>query len=244
MYVWFTDEEIWKLLKGILSPDREKVCEYVERIVELTGIEPGARVLDISSREGYFSIEFARRGFKVTSIEVMKPFIESAKKLAKKEGLQIEFINDDIRNFSRSEYYDLIIHTSVPFGYFEEREDDFRVIKNMFRSLKNGGKFLLLLNGKELSLKKFLKKEWMNIKHTYYLIENTITENWESIITHWTVLKYRKRIEFDTKMRLFSGTEIYSILLHSGFHQIKLLGSLKGIPYNEDAVDLFALATK
>ena len=244
MYIWFTDKEIWKLLKGIVFPDREKVSGLVEEIISLTGVEPGARVLDISSREGFFSIEFAKRGFSVTSIEVVKPFVENAEKLAKKEGVNIEFISEDIRYFSRSEYYDLIIHTSVPFGYFEKREDDFRVVKNMFRSLKNGGRFLLLLNSKELSLKKFQKREWMSVKHTYYLVENAITENWESIVTHWTVLKYRKRIEFDTKMRLFSGTEIHSILLHSGFQQIRLIGSLSGIPYNQDAVDLYALAIK
>ena len=49
--------------------------------------------------------------------------------------------------------------------------------------------------------------------------------------------------EFSLSLRLYSGVELSSLLVESGFREVKLLGDLNGRPYDHTAGRLIALAT-
>ena len=52
--------------------------------------------------------------------------------------------------FCQENTYDLVLSMYSSFGYFDNPEDDFSVLQNARVSLKDGGKLLLDVRGKEI----------------------------------------------------------------------------------------------
>jgi 2-polyprenyl-3-methyl-5-hydroxy-6-metoxy-1,4-benzoquinol methylase len=106
-------------------------------------------ILDIGCGTGRHSLELARRGYKVTGIDLSESMIRRAKSLAEKENLKIDFQVKDARNFSLNESFDLaIMICEGAFPLMETDEMNFAILKNAYSSLKPGGKFIFTtLNG-------------------------------------------------------------------------------------------------
>jgi SAM-dependent methyltransferase len=68
--------------------------EFVERL----NLKPGTRVLDVACGSGNQSIPAARRGAKVTGVDIAPNLIEQARKRAETEGLEIQFDEGDAEN--------------------------------------------------------------------------------------------------------------------------------------------------
>jgi SAM-dependent methyltransferase len=70
---------------------REIGISEAEAFVSRMALEPGARVLDIACGTGNTTIPLARRGARVTGLDMMPHFLEEARTRAAREGLRIHF---------------------------------------------------------------------------------------------------------------------------------------------------------
>jgi len=70
---------------------REIGVTEAEGFVARMGLEPGARVLDIACGTGNVTIPLARRGARVTGLDMMPHLLEEARARADREGLRIRF---------------------------------------------------------------------------------------------------------------------------------------------------------
>ena len=122
----------------------------VEAALKLLGLKPKGRVLDLCCGPGRHSLELARRGFAVVGVDNTAGYIAEAKKRAKSEKLKVEFVKGDMRCFRRLGAFDAVINMFTAFGYFKNPRDDRRVLENIHRSLKPGGKLLMEMLGKEI----------------------------------------------------------------------------------------------
>ncbi|NVM56334.1 MAG: class I SAM-dependent methyltransferase [Candidatus Helarchaeota archaeon] len=160
------------------------------------------------------------------------------------DKLEIEFIQEDMRSFSRSETFDAIINLFTSFGYFENLEDDKKVLRNIYSSLKSGGKLLMDIIGKEIIPRIYHEHDWYEKEGTFYLEERKPINGWERIKNRWIMIKGGEKHEFEITHRLYSGTELSWLLSEAGFQSIKLFGSLEGTPYDNTAQRLIAVAIK
>jgi len=147
---WHEQDTFWKTVAPVLFVQRrwEDAPAEVEQVVSLLGIEPGAHVLDLCCGVGRHSLELARRGFQVTGVDRTRPYLDRAARQAEAEGLKVEFVQSDMRDFCRPDAFDAVVNLFTSFGYFEDPEDDCQVALNMYRSLKSGGVFLIDMMGK------------------------------------------------------------------------------------------------
>lgn len=102
---WFEDEEFWREFKPILFHGGrvEKTQEQVDRFEEFLGLRRGDKVLDQCCGIGRHSLELARRGYEVTGVDLCRGYLEKAREEAEKEGLNVEFVREDMREFERKE---------------------------------------------------------------------------------------------------------------------------------------------
>jgi SAM-dependent methyltransferase len=70
---------------------REIGAPEAEGFVARMGLAPGARVLDVACGTGNVTIPLARRGAKVTGLDLMPHLLEEARARAAREGLRIRF---------------------------------------------------------------------------------------------------------------------------------------------------------
>jgi SAM-dependent methyltransferase len=177
-------------------------------------------------------------------VDRTQSYLDKARQQAKTENLNIEFINEDMRNFCRGDTFDVVLNMFTSFGYFENADDDRRVGENVYHSLKSGGKFLIEMMGKELVARDFRERDWNEINGAIILEDRKLLNNWEKIENRWIILKDDQQVKHKFVLRLYSAVEISSLLKQCGYSDIEIYGSLQGINYDHKANRLVALARK
>jgi ubiquinone/menaquinone biosynthesis C-methylase UbiE len=99
----------------------------------------GSLVLDAGGGTGFFARKLARLGYRVVLTDIAKNMLETAEKLAKKEGLQskIEFKLSDIANMKefKDNTFDFVISNKNVVSYCPKPE---KAIKELRRVAKKG----------------------------------------------------------------------------------------------------------
>ncbi len=128
----------------------------VDFIEEELKLPSGAAILDVGCGTGRHSLELARRGYRVTGIDLSDKMLEEAREIARTEELKVEFIQADATEFNLDRIFDgCICICEGAFGLLSMGEDpfqrDLRILKNVSQVLKPGALFLLTaLNGMKM----------------------------------------------------------------------------------------------
>lgn len=105
--------------------------------------DKGARILELCCGTGRLTIPIAKDGYNISGVDYTSSMLEQAKVKASEAGLEIEFIEADIRALDLQKKYDLIF---IPFNsihHLYRNEDLFKAFNVVKNHLKEGGLFLL-----------------------------------------------------------------------------------------------------
>jgi SAM-dependent methyltransferase len=245
---WHEDDEFWgTFTRTLFSEQRwENAPKEVEGIIALLGIEPGAHVLDLCCGVGRHSLEMARLGYRVTGVDRTREYLDLARQKAADEGLEVEFLEGDMRTFRRPGAFDAIVNLFTSFSFFEDPNEDKKVVVNVQQSLRPGGMFLIDLMGKENIARIFLQHDWHEEEDgTLMLQERKVSEDWSWMENRWIQIKRSgKRKEYIFSHRLYSATELKNLLKECGFNDVRAHGDFKGAPYDQNAKRLVVLGRK
>jgi SAM-dependent methyltransferase len=245
---WHEDDAFWeKWGPQMFTPQKiADATEEITKIIKLLNIQPGSSILDLCCGIGRHSLELARRGYQVTGVDRTRGYLDKARKQAKEEGLDIEFVQGDMRLFSRPGAFDIAISMYTSFSYFEDPQEDKRVAKNALESLKTGGRFIIQMHGKETLAKIFTERVWNENKDdgVTVLREMKVSQNWSWMENRWIMLKGDERIENKISHRLYAGSEIAALLRDCGFNRVDVYGDLEGNPYDHTARQLVTVGYK
>lgn len=246
---WFADESYWEANRTFIWTDHqiEKSGFAVSNIVKLLGMREGESILDLACGFGRHSFEFDKLGFSVTGVDLNPNFITEANEKTRNTGRAIRFIQADMREFREPESFNNVVMLYNSFGYFKDRNDDERVIRNCFDSLLPGGKILISVMGQEIN-KRYMPsgkdRHWWENDEVIRLQECRVDEDTNWITIKWILLKGNARQAFEYGLRLYSETDLVQLLSDAGFHDIQIYGSLSGTPYDEEAYHLVTVACK
>jgi SAM-dependent methyltransferase len=243
---WFEDEEFWTTYAPLMFDETkwDEVPLAVDGIEKLTGLPKGASVLDLCCGVGRHAIEFAARAYKVTGIDLTSAYLEAARESAKAANLDIEYLRQDARSFSRPEEFDLCVNLFTSFGYFETREEDIALLALCAQNLRPGGHLVLETLGKEVAARDFVESEEFDRAGWRVKTEYKIVGDWEAEINRWILERKGCRVDRSFQLRLYSGFEMREALTVAGFSAVSILGALDGRPYNDKAETLVAVARR
>lgn len=173
----------------------------------------------------------------------MKEHLVEASRRAADEGLGAEWVEADLREFQREGAFDLALSLFTSFGYDEDPEGDRRILRNVRRSLRPGGEFVLEMTGKEVLASKFQRRAWHPLSDDEHLLEErSIDPGWGGVESRWTHVRPEGQTAHRMWVRLYSGSEIVTELIRAGFQSTDLYGSLAGTPYDHTAERLVVRA--
>lgn len=243
---WHEQDTFWETVEPILFHERRysDTPAEVDNITSLIGLQPGMRLLDLCCGVGRHALEFARRGFQVTGVDRTRVYLDRASAQAEAEGLDVEFIQGDMRTFCQPDTFDVVVNLFTSFGYFEDPGDDRQVVTNVYRSLKPDGIFLLEMMGKEVLARVFRERDWDEEGEVLILQERKLSNNWDWLENRWILIKEDQRIELELAHRLYSAVELTSLLADCGFASTDVCGDLSGSPYDHTARRLVVAAYK
>ena len=242
MSEWFADDSFWEAFYPVMFPAEriDSAWVQVEQILALTKFD-GKDVLDLCCGPGRHSTELAARGYKVTGVD-RSPFLLSK---ARARSADVEWVQADMRDFVRPESFDLAINMFTSFGYFDDKDDDARVLRNIHESLRDGGAFLIDVIGKEYLAKVFQPTVSYSTPDGSTLFQrHEIFDDWTRIRNEWILVRGEQATSFRFHHTVYSAQELKDRLFAAGFGDVAVYGDLEGAEYGTDARRLVALATK
>ena len=244
---WHEDESFWKHMAQVLFSDHrwESAPEEIEKLITLIRLTPESAVLDMPCGPGRHALEFARRGFRVTGVDITKKYLEEAARRAEIENLPVDLICEDMRLFSRPEAFDLAINLYSSFGYFRDQGDNERVAANFLNCLRPGGVLVMDMMGKEVIASNFQPRVWRELDDGGLMLEErTLLENWGWMRMRWMLIREGKQLEHTFELRIFAASELIDLLRGVGFSEVAAYGNLDGGPYDHQATRLIIVARK
>jgi len=115
----------------------------VDHVIDRLGLEVGARVLDLCCGHGRHAIRLARRGMRVTGLDLSDVFLDRARADAEAAGVEVRWIHGDMREIPFTEAFDAVINLFTAFGYLEDDDEDLRACRAVAGALVPGGAFLV-----------------------------------------------------------------------------------------------------
>jgi SAM-dependent methyltransferase len=246
MVEWFEDDEFWSTwYPYMFTPERmERAPEEVDQILDLIGFEP-SRILDLACGPGRHTIEFAKRGYRVTGVDRSPFLLSRARGRAAAAGVEVEWIQRDMREFERPQAFDLAINMFTAFGYFDDKSEDLRVLSRLWASLTSGGALLIDVISKEWLARHFEATSSSEREDGSMVVNRKeIFDDWTRMRNEWILIQSGEARSFKFHHTIYSGQELRERLEATGFQGVELYGDLEGNPYGIDAERLVAVARK
>ena len=240
---WFENEVFWRTFYPYMFNQRklESAAGEVDRVLALSGVT-GGRVLDLCCGPARHSRILAERGFQVTGVDRSPFLLEKAREAVR--GTDIELVECDMRDFVRPGAFDLALSLFTSFGYFESRDEDVGVLRNVRASLKPDGVFVIDVISKEYLLSQRQPTHWERWPTGEIQVHHyEVVPGWGRIRVEWLLVDGERARHFEIQHSLYSGQELLALLERAGFSEVRLFGSLDGAPYDAVATRLIAVAS-
>jgi SAM-dependent methyltransferase len=243
---WFEDEDFWRECYPMMFPPERFAAsdEQVEQALSLA--KPlGRAALDLCCGPGRHSCALAQRGFAVTGVDRSAFLLQHARERAAGMGVEVEWVNEDMRRFRRPAAFDLACSMFTSFGYFTSDAEELQVLRNVAESLRPGGVFVMELLGKERLARVYQDAHCIDLPDGSSMLQrHQILDDWTRVRNEWTLIKDGRCRTFRFEHFVYSGRELKDRLLASGFESVQLFGDLAGAPYGIEAMRLVAVARK
>lgn len=216
----------------------------VDFVIEELKLQEGSSILDVGCGTGRHAIELAKRGYKVTGIDISSGMLSEARKMAEQANVKVEWIHCDAVKYTPTKTFGAVICLCEgAFGLVGRDEDplerDLAILQNISDALKpNGGFILTTLNA-------------------YSKIRNLTQENVDSgrfnpisMIEHftddWDLPEGKKRVE--VKERRYLPFELKQMFSQVGLRVENIWGGTAGNwkrqNINLDEIEIMIVATK
>jgi len=130
----------------------EAETDLIWRLLEL---EPAMEVLDLACGHGRIANRLAARGARVTGMDSSALFLTRARQAAAAAGVEVAYLRGDMRQLPLRQRFDRVVNWFTAYGYFDD-VDNRRVLAEVARVLRPGGRFLLELNNYSTLMRDFL----------------------------------------------------------------------------------------
>lgn len=118
----------------------ETIRATVGHLVRALDLAPGSHLLDLGCGPGLYASEFARRGLRVTGVDLSAGSVAHAPKTAEADGLDLEYRVADYTTTDLGGPYDAAVLIYLDFGVLADDARD-QLLTAVHASLRPGGTF-------------------------------------------------------------------------------------------------------
>lgn len=204
-----------------LTPAKTK--KEVAFVVEALALPKGSKILDLCGGWGRHAIPLAKKGYKVTILDLNKKFLAIAKREARKQKVKISTVGADMRRVPFSNEFDAVINMFTAFGYLENDKEDGKVLDQVYKALKPGGKFLIDVIDRDWLLANYQPRDWRKAGHWLILENRQFNPATKRNFVKITIIDTENSKTFSTyhHERIYNFNELKKILSRHGLKTIR-----------------------
>jgi SAM-dependent methyltransferase len=141
---WFNTPFYHLLYKNRNYEEAQKLITNLDNFFEFSASQS---ILDLACGKGRHSIFLNSKGYNVTGVDLSENNVNEANLSA---NSSLHFFAHDMREVFRSNGFDVVLNLFTSFGYFDDDNDNQRVIDAVAEDLKSGGLFVIdYMNGEK-----------------------------------------------------------------------------------------------
>lgn len=227
---WFSSKFYLKLYKHRNDEDARHLINLIQRTIP---IKKDDKVLDIACGAGRHSLELARRGYRVTGLDLSEFLLKEARiacKKANEKPLHVSFVKKDMRHFNFKGRFDLAVNLFTSFGYFDNDEENFLVIKNASDSIRKKGWFVLDFLNKDYLINNIVHYNRTKIDDEILHQRRRIVDDF--VIKNIRIVSAKKELKYKEQLKLYTFSELKRAFESFNLRIIKKYGDYFGNPYN------------
>ena len=226
-----------------LVTDARSVCCPTTTAVEVDmveatlGLNSDDRILDLCGGQGRHAIELHKRGFRnVTVVDYSQVLLRVGLKNAARLGCYVNFCRGDACELGLTDgIFDVVLIMGNSFGYFEDDSQNQRILQEICRLLRPGGKLLLDLIHSDYARQQFKPSSWHEATKEVVVCRRRQLLDRGVLVREMVISKGNGLIRDVTYFaRLFQFEELEVLLRDSGFAQISYAGKVVSHPKPED----------
>jgi ubiquinone/menaquinone biosynthesis C-methylase UbiE len=227
---------------GLVS--QKETNAQVRYIIEKLDLKPGRKFLDCPCGIGRISLPVAKKGVRVTGVDIIPSYLDEISKKAKRSSLKIELMHSDMRRINFDSEFHAAGNLWTSFGFFEKESDNRLVVSKMYKALKPGGKFMLHVINRDWIITNFKPRDWHEMEGVKSMEERYI--DYRTSIVHglWHFIKDGEEKIIESPIRLYSLHELIAIFRSAGFVDIENYGSMKDEPVTRNSRMMYVIGTK
>ncbi|MFT5247978.1 MAG: SAM-dependent methyltransferase, partial [Litorivivens sp.] len=164
---WF-DSPYYHLLYS--NRDDNEADAFLGRLLSEISAGPKSDVLDLACGAGRHARVMSKLGHNVTGLDLSVESIAKAKSISNTE----EYLVGDMRTFNLGQSFDCIFNLFTSFGYFEDINDNLKVLKRINEHLDDDGTFVLDYFNSVNVLAKLLPYEEKEMNNVHFSISKDV----------------------------------------------------------------------
>ncbi|AKB76116.1 hypothetical protein MSLAZ_2855 [Methanosarcina lacustris Z-7289] len=205
-----------------LLDDAVVTRKETDLVVSILGLAPEDTILDLCCGQGRHVLELSRRGFSnVEGYDRSQYLIRKARTRAQRENLQVRFREGDARKLPYpSDTFSVVTILGNSFGYFDSTLHDRKVLEEVFRVLKPGGRVFIDAADGDHMKKNFQPRSWEWLDRKYFVCrERALSSDGDRLICREVICRNDKGIIADQfyAERLYNKESLFELLTASGF---------------------------
>lgn len=234
-YVNFFDQDYVRIYAPFLTSTRTE--QEITSILNLLQILPESKILDLCCGYGRHAIPLAHLGHHVTGFDLSSILLQTAQQQADTEHIHIRWIQGDMQHIPFEHEFDAVINMFTSFGYLPDDEANQNVLRQVYQALKPGGLFLLETVYQPRVLRHTTPYGIIRYDDGLIVLEERHIDLLHSRNeVHISLLTPDgQRIEHHQSIRLYTLTEMVSMLTQAGFTVQAYYGDLNKAPLTLDS---------
>jgi SAM-dependent methyltransferase len=216
---------------------------FLDKVLRLA---PGARVLDVPCGHGRHALELARRGCRVTGVDLSADLLGAAREASARDGVAVEWVLRDMRDLPAAweGAFDAAYCAGNAFGYFDD-DGNQAFLDAVARTLRPGGRFVLESGWvAESLLPQFRQKLDMKAGGIRFQAENRCDPASGYVENVFTASRGGQTTSRRARHRLYACRQVLEMLDRAGFGAIEIFGSPAGEPFALGSPRLLAVGTR
>ena len=223
----------------------ESTSAEVDFILRVGRLRPGSWVLDVPCGSGRHALELARRGYRVTGLDVSAEAIDHARTLAAGEQLDVDLRLGDMWALPADVAADVAICMGNAFGYLEYTGTQ-KFLADLAGLVVPGGLLILDYGFVAESFLPGLTLEEPPM--TFGGVEATSVNEYDAVNSRWlTAFTFRRDAEehrSTSVQHVYTAAEVTRLVTEAGFIDIDLYGDTDGAAFRLGSHRLLLVARR
>ncbi len=238
--VFDVDDYMYFYSEMLTDERTEAELAYLVKLLEL---DHPLDILELACGFGRHANRLAALGHRVTGIDLMEGFLDLARKEAADRGVQVRYLQGDMRQVAYQNEFERVMILFTAFGYFED-EDNLRVLKNVKNALRPGGLFITDSMNRDGFLKNFQPMH-VTEKDGDLMIDRISFDSLSGLMHNQRIF-IRKGVRKDKpfRVRIYNPNEFAELLAQAGLEVVGMFGGFDAQPVSIDSRRLVVLARK